>query len=168
MPASTTANTEIMPHPTLTKIIGKPTQRSVTKLRSEALANARTVHSDNGDGILGHARIVLTGPEYTAASQGGVEYLTPAKPPRPVHALNATADTMYRTDKEYKEELAAWKLHQDTQKKILQQILAAVDDTYTKALKDPLWAYATTTPLAIITHLSNTYGKIKAQDLQEN
>ena len=134
--------------------MGKPTQRSITTLRSEALANARAVHSDEGDGILGHVRIVLTAAEYTAASQGNVDYVTPAKPARVVHALNATADTMYRSDQEYKETLAAWKLHQNTQKKLLQQLLEAVDDTYTKALKDPLWEYGTTTPLAIITQLS--------------
>ena len=168
MPTSATDTTEIMPHPTLTKIMGKPTQRSIAILRSEVLANARAIHSDEGDGILGHARIVLTGPEYTAASQGNVDYNTPVKPPPVVHAINATADTMYRSDKTYKEELAIWKLHQNTQKKLLQQLLEAVDDTYTKALKDPLWAYGTTTPLAIINHLKETYGKIKAQDLQEN
>ena len=122
MPTFPTDTTEVMPHPTLTKIIGKPTQRSITILRSEALANARAIHSDEGDGILGHARIVLTATEYTAASQGNVDYNTPAKPPRVPHAINATADTMYRTDQAYKEALATWKLHQSTQKKILQQI----------------------------------------------
>jgi hypothetical protein len=157
-----------MPHPTLTKIFGKPTQPTLTLMHSEILANAMAVPSDGGDGQLGHARLVLSANAYATASHGHVAYITPVKPARVEHAINATQETMYRTDQDYNIDLAAWKLHHDTEKKLLQQLLAAVDNIFTKALKNNLWGYARTTTLALLTHLAGTYGKISPEDMIAN
>ena len=157
-----------MPHPVPTKIIGKPTQKTIAILHAQLVANARSAHSDGGDGRLGHARIVLTNAEYTSFSHNGVQYDTPDRPAAVHHAMNATTDTMYRTDKAYQIELKTWKTHQDTEAKILQQILAAVDDKYTKSLKHALLGYGNTNPLEVITHLITTYGQISSDDLLEN
>jgi hypothetical protein len=75
---------------------------------------------------------------------------------------------MYRTDQDYIIDLVAWKLHHDTKKKLLQQLLAAVDNIFTKALKNNLWGYARTTTLALLTHLAGTYGKISPEDMIAN
>ena len=168
MPTTSTTDSTVMPHPTLTKIIGMPTQRTLSVLRSETVANARSVPSEGGDGLLGHARLALTAPEYAAVSFGNVAYITPPRPAVVVHNINAQADTMYRSDKEYKVKYAAWKLHHDTDAKLIQLLLAAVDDPYTEALKHDLWGYSNTTALAILTHLCDTYGQITADDLQAN
>ena len=159
---------DTMPHPVPTKIIGKPTQKTIAILHAQLVANARSVHSDGGDGRLGHARIVLTDAEYTAFSNGNVQYITPPRPAAVVHSLNATTDTMYRTDKAYQLNLKTWKLHHDTEAKILQHILAAVDDKYTQSLKHSLLGYGNTNPLAVITHLITTYGQISSDYLLEN
>ena len=55
-----TSNEATMPFPVPTNIIGKPTEKSITTLHTQLLANARSIHSDEGDGLLGHAIIVLT------------------------------------------------------------------------------------------------------------
>ena len=157
MPSST--DNEAMPHPTLTKILGKPTQRTLAILRAQVLANTRAIHSDRGDGRLGHAYIVLGNVAYQEASHNNVAFILPVKPVPPVHALNATQDTMYRSDKTYDCQLAEWKRYNETEATILQQILSAVDDTYTKALKDRLWGYGNSTPISIMHHLMTTYGK---------
>ena len=68
---------DTMPHPVPTKIIGKPTQKTIAILHAQLVANARSVHSDGGDGRLGHAKIVLTDAEYTAFSNGNTPYITP-------------------------------------------------------------------------------------------
>ena len=75
---------------------------------------------------------------------------------------------MYHTDKAYQIRLKTWKLHHDTEAKILQQILAAVDGKYTQSLKHSLLGYGSTNPLAVITHLFTTYGQISSDDLLEN
>ncbi|CAB9530520.1 expressed unknown protein [Seminavis robusta] len=75
---------------------------------------------------------------------------------------------MYHHDQTYKNELDAWKLYHKSEAQILQQILDAVNDTYTKALKDRMWGYGNTSPFDIITHLVTTYGKITETDLLAN
>ncbi len=159
---------DTMPHPVPTKIVGKPTQRTIAILHSQLVANARSVHSDGGDGRLGHARIVLTNAEYTSFSTGNAQCTTPPRPAAVVHARTATTEAMYHADKAYQIELKTWKLHRDTEAKILQQILAAVDDKYTQSLKHSLMGYSNTNPLAVITHLITTYGQISSDDLLEN
>jgi hypothetical protein len=118
MPTNTTSENDVMPHPTLTKIFDKPTQPTLTLMHSEILANAMDVPSDGGDGQLGHARLVLSANAYDTASHGHVAYITPVKPSR-----------VYNID------LAAWKLRHDTEKKLLQQLLAEVENIFTTALK---------------------------------
>jgi hypothetical protein len=158
MPTTTTSDNDVMPHPKLTK----------TLMHSEILANAMAVPSDGGDGQLDHARLVLSTSAYATASHGRVAYITPVKPVIVDHAINATQETMYRTDQDYKIDLAAWKLNHDTEKKLLQQLIAAVDNIFTKALKHNLWGYARTTTLALPTHLVSTYGKISPEDMIAN
>ncbi|CAB9513842.1 hypothetical protein SEMRO_617_G176080.1 [Seminavis robusta] len=75
---------------------------------------------------------------------------------------------MYRHEQTYKNELDAWKLYHKTEAQILQQILDAFNDTYTKALKDRMWGYGNTSPFDIITHLVTKYGKITETDLLAN
>ncbi|CAB9511806.1 hypothetical protein SEMRO_504_G155950.1 [Seminavis robusta] len=154
---TTTTPTEAMPHPILTPIIGKPDQRKLSLLISQVLANTRAISSEDGDGRLGHAYIILGQAAYTAASQGNVAFVVPIKPDKPVHAANATQALMYRHDQTYKNELDAWKIYHKTEDQILQQILNAVNDTYTKALKDRMWGYGNNSPFDIITHLVTTY-----------
>eukprot|EP00797_Seminavis_robusta_P027141 Sro504_g155950.2 (179) ;mRNA; r:22847-23383 len=165
---TTTTPTEAMPHPILTPIIGKPDQRKLSLLISQVLANTRAISSEDGDGRLGHAYIILGQAAYTAASQGNVAFVVPIKPDKPVHAANATQALMYRHDQTYKNELDAWKIYHKTEDQILQQILNAVNDTYTKALKDRMWGYGNNSPFDIITHLVTTYGKITENDLLAN
>ena len=157
-----------MPHPVLTRIIGKPNRRNITLLKCQLLANALSIPSNGGDGLLGLSRLVLTAPEYAAASNGGVPYVTPIKPVLVDHALNANADTMHHSEHTYKIEMIEWESYYKTKAKLTQQILAAVDDTYTKALSHSLWHYGNVTPLQLLTHLSNTYGRILPRDLQDN
>ena len=97
MPAETTEGK--MPHPTLTKIIGKPNRISIQKLRAQLLANACSVHSDGGDGLLGYARIVLTEAEYNANSMGAIPFVIPTKPAVLVHDPGVTHKSMYILNK---------------------------------------------------------------------
>ena len=146
MTTTTASYKEAMPHPTLTKIIGKPTYTSLTLLFDQIIANACSVHSDGGDGQMGHARIVITAADYAEISAGNVDFDIPVKPALPNHALNASTETMYRTDNTYKNDLATWKKYYDTAAILKQQLLATVDDTYTKALKTKRWGIRTHYP----------------------
>ncbi len=122
------SNEATMPHPVPTKIIGKPTEKSITILHTQLIANARSIHSDRGDGLLGHASIVLTPAQYQSASLNNVEYVRPAKPAPITHALNATSETMYRSHKTYDRKLKKCNPHQNTQNKLMNQIQTPVND----------------------------------------
>lgn len=128
-----------MLHPTLTKISGKPNRLSLQLLKTEVLANARSVHSDEGDGRLGHARLVLSHHDYIANSTNGITFIPPRKPAPVVHALSATHETMYRSDKTYDREYAVWTTYMDTADILKCQLLQAMDDSFTKVLKDTMW-----------------------------
>ena len=167
MPSTTTGNESKMPHPTLTKISGKPNRLSLQLIKTEVLANARSVHSDEGDGRLGHARLVLSHHDYIANSTNGIAFIPPRKPADVVHALNATHETMYRSDKTYDREHAVWTTYTDTGDILKRQLLEAVDDDYTKALKDTTWGYSNRTIVEILAHL-DIYGEITAKDLLNN
>ena len=119
-----------MHHPTLTKIIGKPNRISIQNFRAELLANACSVHSDGGDGLLGHAHIVLTEAEYNANSMGAIPFGIPNKPAVLVHDPAVTHKTMYVLDKAYDLELATWRTYQSTASTLKGQVLALVHDIY--------------------------------------
>ena len=94
-----------MPHPTLTKIIGNPNRICIQNLKAELLANACSIHSDGGDGLLDHACIVLTEAEYNANSTGATPFVIPTKAAVLAHDLTVTHKTMYMLDKAYDLEL---------------------------------------------------------------
>ena len=57
------ANTKFE-HPTLLKIHGQPTFATLTKLKKQLKANAKSVRSNLGGGALGHLGLVLSPQEY--------------------------------------------------------------------------------------------------------
>ena len=54
------------PHAELTPIVGKPTYASVQELKKQLVSNAMSVYSSRGNGVLGHAVIVLGQTDYDA------------------------------------------------------------------------------------------------------
>jgi len=52
------------PHPTLTAIIGAPTNTTITKLIQEVFANACAVPSTRGSGSHGHLGMIMPAPKY--------------------------------------------------------------------------------------------------------
>ena len=56
----------------------------------------------------------------------------------------------------------------NTDKALKQLLLGAVDDMFTRALKNRFIGYANITTKALLTHLFTTYGKISGNDLRLN
>ena len=66
------------PHPLLTPIEGKPTAFTVTRLRKELFANARSVPSARGGGLHGHLAILLSEADYF--TRVGIAFDVPLHP----------------------------------------------------------------------------------------
>ena len=84
-----TTTTLAFPHPTLTRIVGKPTAADVKTLKKQVYANARANYSAKGGGKHGHLRIVMSDTAYTALATE--EYDVPDHPgAKPTHGDKAT------------------------------------------------------------------------------
>jgi len=78
----------MFPHPTLTRIVGTPTNTSIKLLTKEVYTNAHTVPSVHGSGLHGHLGLIMPDAAYTAIV--GIQFQLPAHPGlAPQHATGA-------------------------------------------------------------------------------
>jgi hypothetical protein len=68
------------PHPTLTKIDGKPNAASIKLLTKEVYANAKSVHSVHGGELNGHLGLAMLVAAYVL--RAGINFV---EPPHPAH-----------------------------------------------------------------------------------
>jgi hypothetical protein len=164
MAAHSSAMAFIYPHPTLSKIIGKPSYAALKLLQKEIYANARTVFSTRGGGNNGHLCLVMPALEYLIRTIG-----VPFNPP--VYPGAPPTTSLFITLVEFE---AAHKVHAALEKEfriynqvgasLKAQLLVAIDSTYTNVLEDPLFGFADVTPLAIMMHLRTHYGQLKPEE----
>jgi hypothetical protein len=78
-----------LPHPTLTKIDGKPNAALIKLLTKEVYANAKSAHSVHGGGLNGHLGLAM--PVAVYVLRAGINFVEPPHPgPLPIHVVNAT------------------------------------------------------------------------------
>jgi hypothetical protein len=164
---STTPTTFPSPHPVLTAIDGKPTARTIKQLRKEIYANARSANSDRGGGIHCHLGITMTVATYTV--HAGQPFQEPAHPgPQPAHPAAATTAQIGAANRAYDHNLSEFRTYAAVKENIRQQILTAIAPVYYKALEDNTFGYSDVTIVALLNHLSTTYGTITQADLITN
>lgn len=67
----------------------RPTWEEVNDAMTKLAANARSVPSDYGDGLLGHSFIIIGAARYSAISLNNVAYVPPSPPsPGPIYGTN--------------------------------------------------------------------------------
>ena len=169
MTAATTETTnEGMPHPTLTRILDTPDTATLKLLNTEIRANAMSIESNRGNGTFGHLRIVVSAATYTALA-GGAIFDIPNNPGiQGPHAGGDTAAQITQANRLYDTRLSEYKTYAAASKALKSQLMQAVGDTYTKALKHATMGYGLTTPLEIITHLQDTYGTPTDKEILAN
>jgi hypothetical protein len=165
---STTTTTSFpFPHPVLTAIVGKPTARTIKQLRKEIYANARSVYSARGGGIHGHLGITMTVATYTV--RAGQPFQEPAHlGPKPAYPAAANTAQIGATNRAYDHHLEEFRTYSAIKENIRQQILTAIAPVYYKALEDDTFGYSDVTIIALLNHLSATYGTITQADLITN
>jgi hypothetical protein len=91
---SNDAHSYDLPHPILTKIGNsntEPTFASILITHIELNANASSVYSARGDGLLGHLALTINSIDYKSRSKGNIDFDPPVNPPAsPTHKDNAT------------------------------------------------------------------------------
>jgi histidinol-phosphate/aromatic aminotransferase/cobyric acid decarboxylase-like protein len=93
---------ESFPHPTIPPIIGLPTYEAIANFLRLLNANAASVHSESGGGLLGHLTLTVSPAVYTTLS--AVPFVRPnnpgAVPVVPAGATTAQIQALLRNHKE--------------------------------------------------------------------
>ena len=171
MDATSTSLNKRVPNPVLTKIIGCPTYRTIHIIHMELNANATTVPSNlsnHGNGTLGHLRLVVNATTYSTRS-GGTVFVEPANPGTQAPRANgATQIQITEDNRRYDRDTIEYALYNSTGDILKHQLLQAVEDVYTKALKERDMGYGRVPVLSLLEHLDTHYGTIADDELLAN
>jgi hypothetical protein len=157
------------PHQELTPlaITDKPTNASLRPLRKELNANAMSIPSVRGGGAHGHLSLTMPAAAYTALT--GAVFVTPVHPgPAPIHVLGATQAQITETNRQYSANLKEFSTYIAVEANLKKLLIQAVPNVFIDELNNELFGYANTTTLALLTHLTTTYGTITSDDLNSN
>jgi ribosomal protein S17E len=139
------------PHPTIAPINGVPNYETISTLNLQPNANASSVQSNLGNGLLGLLYLTITPAEYNALS--ATEFLPPKNPgASPTVPYAATDSQVAILIREHKIETQLFKEYMATNKALKQQVIAAVDSMYLKTLRNRITGFATVTTLEMLTH----------------
>jgi hypothetical protein len=144
------------PYPVLTPIVGRPNALSVNNLISQVYANAGSVDSPRGGGTNGCLWAVVSAIGYLVFSEVAVEIPVP---PGPVPATGVRA---------WEIKSAEFNAYRTLLAIIRAQIVAAVEEAYLVALRDPLQDYNNVSIVTMLGHLQTTYGVLTQMDLENN
>jgi len=167
MTETSSATTLMFPHPTLTPLVGKPTNSTLKKLKKQIYANARAVHSTRGGGTNGHLACVMTTQSYF--QRANVVFEVPTHPgDKPMHTVGMTGNQITETNRQYAHDLSEFRIYTNTAEALKKQILKAIPDTYITILEDDEFGYADVTSTDMLVHLNRSYGEITADDIENN
>ena len=148
-------------------LVGEPSFESINVLHRTLKANAASVPTTLGGGLLGHLSLVIPTTEYTTLTP--TAFVTPINPgPVLLPAAGATAAQLATAERVHSEDLRVWNLYQNTDKALKRQLLRAVEHVYLRALSNRNTGYANVTTLQLLQHLLRVHGRITAHDLAEN
>jgi hypothetical protein len=160
---------------------GRPNFQAVLRLQSELNANAVSVHSNRGTGLLGHLALTMPPDEFRITTRGTV-FLAPTLPvapafltrdqndpdPDPLVVIVGPTISSSEAIHLYKTDLAEFNLYHDVDKALRSQLLQAVPAEFVAPLRHVSLGFATTTTLQLLTHLWLLFGKITMAEKTAN
>jgi hypothetical protein len=147
----------------------EPTYDSLRLAMTQLNANAASVPSNAGDGILGHLVLTLGDVAYTAISAGNVVFAAPVNPAAvPEIPPNATAALIAEIRQQYTDSKREFQTYNAVDAALKKLLLAATDERFVISLKDRTHGFALVRTRALIDHLYRTYGNITSDDLSAN
>jgi hypothetical protein len=159
---------ESFPHLTIPPINGLPTYKSIAGFVRLLNANAASVHSERGGGLLEHLALTVSPAVYTTLS--AVIFIPPLNPGAvPVVPGNASAAQVQTLFRAHKENLRLWQLYNHVDAALKQQLVNGVHQMYIRTLENRHTGFANVTTRQLIDHLLNTtYGNLTPTDLATN
>ena len=121
----------------LTRIHGQPTTADLITLKREVRANASTVHTVLGGGHNAHLGMTCT-PQVYATVPNSAPYQQPNEPPDLQVQQRAIQFQIQQARNEHAESVRLFKKVLAVKRVLIQQIVAALDAKFIKALRDPV------------------------------
>lgn len=154
------------PHAVLTLVVDTD-HHSLRVLQAELNANAASVASYGGSGKHGLLALTVPAQEYLELCQ--TPFIAPVNPPEEIKYPDPCTDKQRAVlERKHSVEQKVFSRYRDADQALVQQVLLAVPDEKTKALKDPKYGYMNVTCLALLTHLWTNYGTISSAQLNKN
>ena len=152
------------PHPILTRIHEpnqRPTRERVLQCAEQCNANAAAITTSTlgapGFGLLG---ITTSAADYQNAT--GQAWVEPAAPANVV-ADGGTQYEIAERQRVHRHAVEQWRLYQQANTTIRNQLLAAADDMYWAGLRQPIIGYGQRTAREFIKHMMDRYAKFDEQ-----
>ena len=151
--------------PTLDKIHGPPTFRTLQTMRKQLKANCQTVISDLGGGRHGLLGLLLSPAEYALLSN--VAFLRPQHPGQLQIPAGTPQHEAIRLREEHRENIRIFRETLDVETVLIKQVVSAIDPEYLKELRDPVTDKINVTIAEVLDHLFATYGLVDSVTLDE-
>jgi hypothetical protein len=155
------------PFPTVLPIVGEPTYESIAALHRQLNANAASIQSHLGDGLLGLLPLTVSAAVYNTLS--ATPFLAPVNPgAAPVIPANSSGPQIADLRFTFNTATALFKDYDLADKALKQLLLGAVDDMFVRSLQTKYIGYLNVTTRQLLDHLYAQYARISAADLQDN
>jgi hypothetical protein len=142
-----------------------PTHLTLATLHRELNTYAMGIPSNRGGGNHGHLALVMPAADYLTLTAAA--YNAPVNPgPNP--APGATQPQITENNRLHAAAMAEHKAHRDTETALKSMLIKAVPLPYIEELQDQVLGFATTSTLALLTHLDTNYGTVSFADLTNN
>ena len=187
---------QVLPNEELTKLEAdvQPTAVMIRTIQRQLYANARSVPSSLGGGNLGHLGLVFEAADYLNLQPPAHPevpevpavvgpplipripaipavirhaFVMPAMPAVPDYT-GKTGPQVANAKADYVTALQVYNTAHSLEKQLKNQIIKAVPRLFIGELEHPAHGYALVTVCEILTHLMTNYGKLNAEDLQDN
>ena len=155
------------PFPTVLPIVGEPNYESIAALHRQLNANAASIQSHLGNGLLGLLQLTVSAAVYNTLS--ATPFVAPVNPgAAPFIPDGSTGPQIADLRFTFNAATALFKDYDLADKALKQLLLGAVDDMFVRSLQTKYIGYLNVTTREILDHLYSQYARISAADLQDN
>ena len=161
----------MFPHATIPPINApntEPTYETIHHALTQLNANATSIPSTGGDGILGHLVLTIGSAAYMTLSVGNVDHPRPAPPAAIDIPAGATGAIISELRHQHTDARKTFSTYFATDAALKKQLLEATDETYVTSLKHRTHGFALVRTRTIVEHLLANYGTITSNALTAN
>jgi hypothetical protein len=167
MPSIIDSIVEGFPFPTVHPIVGEPNYESIAALHLQLNANAASVQSHLGNGVLGLLYLTVSPAVY--ANLSATPFIPPTNPgPAAIIPALSTGPNTLNIRAEFAQDTELFKQYSSTDKALKQLLVGAVDEMFIRSLQAKYLGYLNVSTRQILDHLYAQYARISSSDLQDS